>query len=128
MLTSFIISLSLQMLLYFIELQNPQNCMFKTLNNLNSKAEALKLTIVLSRIFHSYGDVTIAGEVLQILTYARHFRPLSYEGSLACHTYCDTGSSVYNGYLRGPVRPRNINSQDWKYSSFVISICHNQTI
>ena len=25
-----------------------------------------------SRIFHMYGDVTIAGEGLQILTYARH--------------------------------------------------------
>ena len=25
-----------------------------------------------SRIFHSYGDVTIAGEWLQIYTYARH--------------------------------------------------------
>ena len=24
------------------------------------------------RIFYSYGDVTITGEVLQILTYARH--------------------------------------------------------
>ena len=44
-----------------------------------------------SRIFHLYGDVTIAGEGLQILTYARHSWPLSSEGSLACHTYCDTG-------------------------------------
>ena len=102
--------------------------MFKTLNILNSKAEALKLTIVLSRNFHSYGDVTITGEVLQILTYARHFRPSSSEGSLACPTYCDTGASVYNGHLWGPVRPRNINLQCWKYSSFVVSICHNQTI
>ena len=39
-----------------------------------------------SRIFHSYDDVTIAGEGLQILTCA-----LSSEGSLACYTYCDTG-------------------------------------
>ena len=46
-----------------------------------------------SRIFHSYGDVTITGERLQILTYARHSWPLSSEGSLACHTYCDTGHS-----------------------------------
>ena len=38
------------------------------------------------RIFHLYGDVTIAGEGLQILTYARHVWPLSSEGSLACHT------------------------------------------
>ena len=44
-----------------------------------------------SRICHSYGDVTIAGEGLQILTYARHSWPVSSEGSLACHTYCDTG-------------------------------------
>ena len=44
-----------------------------------------------SVIFHSYGDVTITDEGLQILTYARHSWPLSSEGSLACHTYCDTG-------------------------------------
>ena len=44
-----------------------------------------------SRIFHSYGGVTIAGEELQILTYARHSWPLSSEGSLTCHTWCDTG-------------------------------------
>ena len=42
-------------------------------------------------IFHSYGDVTFASEGLQILTYARHSWPLSSEGSLAWHTYCDTG-------------------------------------
>ena len=44
-----------------------------------------------SRIFNSYGDVTFAGEGLQILTYAQHSCPLSSEGSLACNTYCDTG-------------------------------------
>ena len=44
-----------------------------------------------SRIFHSYKDVTIAGEGLQILTYARHSWPLSSEGSFACPAYCDTG-------------------------------------
>ena len=44
-----------------------------------------------SRKFHSYGDVTIAGEGLQILTNARFSWPLSSEDSLACHTYCDTG-------------------------------------
>ena len=31
-----------------------------------------------SRIFHSYGDIIIAGKALQILTYVR---------TLACHTY-----------------------------------------
>ena len=53
-----------------------------------------------SRIFHSYGDVTIADEGLQILTYARHSWPWSSEGSLTCHTYWPT---LYNGHLRGPV-------------------------
>ena len=43
-----------------------------------------------SIIFHSYGDVIIAGEGMQILTYDRHLWPMSSEGSLTCHTYCDT--------------------------------------
>ena len=49
-----------------------------------------------SRIFHSYGDANMTGEGLQILTnvYARDSRPLSSDGSLACHTYCDTGHST----------------------------------
>ena len=37
--------------------------------------------IVPHEIFHSYGDVTIADEGLQILTYARHLWPLSSESS-----------------------------------------------
>ena len=40
---------------------------------------------------HLIGDVTIAGEELQIFTYARHLWPLSSEVSLPCHIYCDTG-------------------------------------
>ena len=42
-------------------------------------------------IFHLYGDVTFTGEGLQMLTYAWHLWPLSREGSLVCHTYCDMG-------------------------------------
>ena len=38
-------------------------------------------------IFQSFGDVIIAGEGLQFLTYDRHY----IEGSLARHTYCDKG-------------------------------------
>ena len=38
-----------------------------------------------SRIFHSYGDVTITDEGLQILTYVRPLWQLSSEDSLACH-------------------------------------------
>ena len=41
--------------------------------------------------FYSYGEVTIAGEGLKILTYAWHSWPLSSEASLACHTHCDNG-------------------------------------
>ena len=44
-----------------------------------------------SRLFHWYWDITIASEWLQILTYSRHSWPLSSEGSLARHTFCDTG-------------------------------------
>ena len=45
-------------------------------------------------VFFSYRDVTIAGEELQMLTYARHSWPLSSEGSLARH-----GAYVYNDHL-----------------------------
>ena len=48
-----------------------------------------------SRIFHSHGEVTITGEGLQILTYARHSWPLSSEGSLACHTYWIRGICLW---------------------------------
>ena len=44
-----------------------------------------------SRNVHSFGDVTIADEGPQMLTHARHLWSLNSEGSLACHTYCDTG-------------------------------------
>ena len=43
------------------------------------------------RVFHSYKDVTITGERLQILSYARHLCPFKSEGSKACHIYCNTG-------------------------------------
>ena len=57
-----------------------------------------------SRMFHSYRDVTIAGEGLQILTYARHSWTLSSEerffsvSHLMWHR-----ASVSNGHLLGPV-------------------------
>ena len=45
-----------------------------------------------SRIFHSFGDVTIIGEGLQIWTFTRHSWPLSSASSfITGHTYCDTG-------------------------------------
>ena len=40
---------------------------------------------------HSYGDIAIANEGLQILANVRHSLPLNREGSLACNTYRDIG-------------------------------------
>ena len=56
-----------------------------------------------SRIFHSYGDVYITCEGLQILTCARHSWPLSSEGSFSVRHPLWPEASVYNGHLRGPV-------------------------
>ena len=55
-----------------------------------------------SRIFHSYGDVTIADEGLKNLTFARHSWLLSSEGSLVCHTDCDTGHPFVMIISEGP--------------------------
>ena len=44
-----------------------------------------------SKIFALTEDVTITSEGLKIFTFARHSWPLSSGGSLACHTFCDTG-------------------------------------
>ena len=47
--------------------------------------------VPLENFFYEYGDVIITDERLQILTYAWPLWPRSSEGSLAVHTYCDTG-------------------------------------
>ena len=44
-----------------------------------------------SGIFHPYGNFTIEGDGLRILTYARHSWPFSRENFLSCQTYRDTG-------------------------------------
>ena len=41
--------------------------------------------------FYSFGVFTITAEELLILIYTRHSWPLTSWGSLARHTYCDTG-------------------------------------
>ena len=46
---------------------------------------------VLIEHFYSFGDVTMTYGGPQMLTYARHVWLLSSKGSLAWHTYCDTG-------------------------------------
>ena len=56
-----------------------------------------------SRIYHSFGDVTIDGEGLQILTYDPHLWLLSSESFfLACHTYCDPGFIMVISELEDP--------------------------
>jgi hypothetical protein len=47
------------------------------------------------RFSHSYGDPTIASEGLHNLGQCSALRPLRGEGSLSCHTCCDTGASVF---------------------------------
>ena len=47
-----------------------------------------------SRTFHSFEDVIITGEGLQMLTYVRHAWALSSDGSLTCHNYCGTDISL----------------------------------
>ena len=39
--------------------------------------------------FSLIGDITIAGEGMEMFTYARHSWPMSNEESLTCHTFCD---------------------------------------
>ena len=54
------------------------------------------------RSFHSYENVTIADVGLKIFTYSPHSWPLNSDGSLAYHTYCDTGHP-FICHLRGHV-------------------------
>ena len=57
-----------------------------------------------SRIFHSYGDVTVNIEGLKFLPMlGTHGHLLSSEGSLMWYTYCDTEHPFNNGHLRGPM-------------------------
>jgi hypothetical protein len=51
-----------------------------------------------SRIFHSYGDVTIASKRLQNLGLCSALRPLSSEGSLSCHTHCNTEPQFFRSH------------------------------
>ena len=46
--------------------------------------------------FHSYGDVNITDDGLQILTCSRYSWPLSSSGFLACQTYCDHLQAPYH--------------------------------
>ena len=70
---------------------------------------------VYSRIVYWHKDVTIAGEGLQILTFARHTWPLRSEGSLVCHAYCDTGHLFIKVSLQDPWHSQLLPSV-WQWS------------
>ena len=82
---------------FFLSVPLGENWVARRLHPKFQRAEGLFVCLFVwafssySRIFHSYRDFTITSDGLQILTCARHSWPLSSEGSLACHAYCDTG-------------------------------------
>ena len=81
----------------------------------------------LLRIFHSFRDVSIAVERLQMLTYVQHLWPLSSGGSLACHTYCNTGHprtrTITPNAERLAIELSLLNDYRIKLVYFIIFIC-----
>ena len=80
------------------------------------------------RIFHSYGEVIINSEGLQMLTSARHSWSLSSEGSLGCHTYCDMGHSSKRSAIgvsvTGPMRWPIAERLELSLPVFMTEVCH----
>ena len=88
------------------------------LPNAERDSQNLIVLCVFSRI-QSYGNATITGEGLQILTYTRHWWPLSSEGYLACQTYSDTG-------IRSSPRTSDASSHQFPSAcSEVVTTCSN---
>jgi hypothetical protein len=73
-----------------------------------------------SRIFHLYGDVTITGEGLQNLGLCSASGPLSREGSLSCHTCCDTGPWFFRSHpkVRPILSPFTTHKGMWRIYSY----------
>ena len=80
----------------------------------------LSLPVKIENI-HSYGDVTTTGWGVQSLTYARHSWPLSTEGSLACHTYWDTGHPFIMAISEDPWNSHLLPSV-WQWSCHYLFI------
>ena len=80
----------------------------------------LSLPVKIENI-HSYGDVTTTGWGVQSLTYARHSWPLSTEGSLACHTYWDTGHPFIMAFSEDPWNSHPLPSV-WQWSCHYLFI------
>ena len=73
-----------------------------------------------SQVFHSYGDLIITVEGLQIFSYTRHSWQLSSEGSLACHTYCDTGHPFIKVISDDPCH--------WQWSCLYLFLRHESLV
>ena len=71
------------------------------------------------RIFHSYGDITVTSEGLQTLIYARHSWPLTSEGSLACHTFCDTA----HPFIMVISEDTDNHTYCWAFGSGAVTTC-----
>ena len=69
---------------------------------------------------HSYGDITITGEGLQILTYTWHSG--CSEGYLACNTYCDTSHPFIMVISEDPWHSHILPSV-WQWSCHYVPIC-----
>ena len=76
-----------------------------------------------SRIFHSFGEITITGE---FFTYTRHTWPLSSEDFLTCIFNLPDllwhGPTLYNGHLRAPV---TLTPCSQVFGSGTVTTCFN---
>ncbi|XP_078314780.1 von Willebrand factor A domain-containing protein 5A-like isoform X2 [Crassostrea virginica] len=80
---------------------------------------AAKLQLSEMLMQNSERDVTITDEGLQILTYFQPSWPLTSEGCLACHTYCDTGHS----FKMVLTRTRDAHTYCLAFSSGAVTAC-----
>ena len=79
-----------------------------------------------SWIFHSYGNVTITGEGLQIFALCSALMAIEQWGFFSVPRLLWRESSVYNGYLRGPVKLTPIAERlaaELSLSVFTTKVC-----
>ena len=88
-----------------------------------------------SRMFYSDGDVTITGEGLQMLTYARHSWSSSSDSSLECHHYyivffrhLTLDNHIYNRAFNRGVKKIKIKKKVYKgiFIQFLYIILHGR--
>jgi hypothetical protein len=78
-----------------------------------------------SRILHSHGHLTIAGERLQDLGICSACK----EGSLSCHTCCDTGPQFFQSHpnnhpIQSPLTARKGMLGSCSYTQILTSNCY----